>query len=392
MNILYMVSRFPSLSESFVINEIYELEQRGHDVSVFAQERPDEEIAHDEVAEMDLTVHYAGRPSLRSFPELLSRRVLNPTILRQSAYVDDPLSHAAYLYFGKELMRAVEAEGDVDLIHAHFAFPTRIAATYVANYFDIPCTLTAHAYEIFASPNMRRLRRLLSRLDHVVVPSEYNKRYLREDLEIETDVSVVPATIDVDKFQPSDDCVSGRLLTVARLVEKKGHEYAIDAVADLLDRGYDVEYHIVGTGEREAFLRERVRERGVEEAVEFLGHVSDDRLQRELHEAELFVLPCVITANGDRDITPVALREAMATRTACVSTTISAIPEVITDGHDGRLVDPNDAVALADALADLLDDPARRRTLAGNARETVETKFDIATAVDDLEAVFDRVS
>lgn len=391
MNVLYVVSGFPRLSESFVTNEMYELEKRGHDVSVFSEERPDEEVSHEEVAEMDVTVHYGETPSFGALPDLLSPRVLNPTVLRQAAFVDSPLYHASCLHFAKQLIRAAEAEGGVDLIHAHFAFQNRLPAAYAAAYLDIPCTITAHAYELFSPPHLGRLRRVCSRFDHIAVPSHYNERYLRAELGVDTDVTVVPATTDVDKFQPSDGCVSGRLLTVARLVEKKGHEYAIDAVADLIDRGYDVEYHVVGTGERESSLRERVRERGVEDAVEFLGHVSDERLREELADAELFVLPCVITADGDRDITPVALKEAMAMETACVSTNIAAIPEVISDGHDGVLVEPNDATDLANAIAELFDDPDYRRTLAENARGTVEAKFDISTAVDELEGMFESL-
>lgn len=388
MQILYVVNEFPKLSESFVLNELYELDDRGHDVSVFSLNRPDESLTHDELRKMDITVHYAEQPSFRSLPDLFTSRILNPTILRRAAFIDHPLYHANCLHLGKQLTEAVETEDDIDLVHAHFAAPNRLAVTYAAAYHSIPCTVTAHAYEIFKNPDVQRLQRVCARFDHVIVPSEYNRHYLRNEIGVETDMTVVPATTNVDKFEPSDDCVPGRLLSVARLVEKKGHEYAIDAVAELVDQGYDVEYHIVGTGEREEFLRGRVREHGIEGHVEFLGHVSDERLESELHEAELFVLPCVIGSDGDRDVAPVALKEAMATRTACISTMISAIPELITDGHDGILVEPNDSEALTDTLASLLDDPSRRREIAANGRETVENKFDISQTVDQLVDVF----
>ncbi|MDL0118515.1 glycosyltransferase family 4 protein [Halobacterium salinarum] len=391
MDLLYVVNQFPKLSESFVINELYELDKRGHNLSVFALSQPDEQITHTEIEEMDITTYYADNSSLSSLPNLFSKYILNPSVLRQAAFVDDPLNYAHYLHIGKQIMEFIGDRGGVDLIHAHFATPNRLAVSYAAAYYDIPCTITAHAHEIFAPSSIKQLRRVCSRFNHIIVPSEYNKRYLSEEIGINTDMTVVPATTSVKKFEPSNNCVPGRLLTIARLVEKKGHEYAIDAVAELNDQGYDVEYHIVGTGERKDFLRERVSERGIEDNVKFLGHVSDEQLESELYEAELFVLPCVIASNGDRDVAPVALKEAMATRTACLSTCISAIPELITDGHDGILVEPNNSEALTDAISSLLDDPIRREEIAANGRKTVETKFDISQAVDLLEATFDSI-
>ena len=315
MNILYVVNQFPKLSESFVINEVTELSRRGHNVSVFALDRTDESITHDEVEEIDIDVYYGEFPSIRSFSELFSKYILNLSVMKRAAFIDRPHYHAYYLHLGRQISKITDTV-NAEIVHAHFAGSNRLAVSYAAAYHDIPCTVTAHANEIFSNPDIRRLRRVCSRFNHVVVPSEYNKRYLRDEIGVNTEMSVVPATTDVEKFEPSEECVSGRLLTVARLVEKKGYEYAIDTVAKLVGRGYDVEYHIVGTGEREELLRERVRNRGIENYVEFLGHVSDEQLRSELHEAELFVLPCVIAADGDRDVAPVALKEAMATQTA----------------------------------------------------------------------------
>ena len=392
MNIVYVVGQFPKLSESFIINELYELDNRGHDISVFSIHRPDDDVTHEEIQGIDISVHYGDEPTLSSLPDLFSLRVLNPSVLQQAAFLDRPLFHAYCLHLGKQISETIDKEGNVDLLHTHFAGQSRLAVAYAAGYHNIPCTVTAHASEIFSPPSVSRLQRVCSRFDHIVVPADYNKQYLRDEIGVETDISVVPATMDASKFEPSDEYIPGRLLTVARLIEKKGIKYAIDAVTELVDRGYDVEYHIVGTGEQSEFLHERVRKNGIDDHVVFLGNVSDERLVQEFQDATLFVLPCVITENGDRDITPVVLREAMATQTPCVSTKISAIPEVITDGFDGILVEPNDSTAVAEAVADLLDNPSRRNELAANARKTIETEFDIRIAVDQLEAVFEKVT
>ncbi len=388
MDLLYVVTTFPSLSQSFVINEIYELERRGHNVSVFSFENSNDTITHSEFDDIDIEVHYANDPSFSSFPDLFTKKVINFSVLSQALFVDGPLHHAYYLHLARQIIETVDSIGGIDLIHAHFATWDRLPVTYATAYHDIPCTVTAHAHEIFSPFSMPRLKRVLARFDHVIVPSEYNKRYLSEEICINTEMTVVPATTSVDKFKPSDSCVPGRLLTIARLVEKKGYEYTVDAVAELIDQGYNVEYHIVGTGERKNLLRERVRELGIEDYVEFLGHVSDEKLQSELHESELFVLPCVIASDGDRDVAPVALKEAMATQTACVSTSISAIPELITDGYNGILVEPNNSTALVEAISSLLDNSGRRKEIAANGRETVENQFDISQTVDELVSAF----
>jgi glycosyltransferase involved in cell wall biosynthesis len=388
MDILYVVGQFPKLSESFIINEIYELDRRGHDVSVFSLRQSTEDITHTEIQEIDLPIHYADSPSLNSVIDMFDKRLIDRSILQEARYFENPLYHIYWLYIGKQIIEAIDTEGGVDLVHAHFATPNRIAVTYAAAYHNIPCTLTAHANEIFSFTSLRRLRRVCSSFNQVIVPSHYNKRYLATEIGVDADMTVVPATTSTDKFTPSDNHISGRLLTIGRLTEKKGYKYAIEAIANLIDQGYEVEYHIVGTGEREEFLRDRAREYGIEDYVKFLGKVSDEKLQSELHEAEIFVLPCVIASDGDRDVAPVVLKEAMATQTACVSTSISAIPELITDGHDGILVEPNDATALGEALSSLLDDSSRRNEIADNGRKTVENKFDISQTVDELVGIF----
>lgn len=222
----------------------------------------------------------------------------------------------------------------------------------------------------------------------MVVPSEYNRQYLRNEAAVTNDISVIPATTKTEKFEPSGEPVEDRLLTVARLVEKKGHKYALEAVSQLVAQGYDVEYHIIGQGKLEPQLKQYASDLGISSHVAFLDHVSDETLRNELNEAALFVLPCVIAENGDRDAMPVVLKEAMASETACVSTSVSAIPELITDGEDGLLVPPRDVEQLAAAIQRLLDDPTLRGEIETRGRQTVHETFDIAQSIDDLLAVF----
>jgi colanic acid/amylovoran biosynthesis glycosyltransferase len=391
MNVLYVLRGYPKLSQSFILNEIYGLEERGHNVAVFARRDPGEDITHEEFADLDVPVHYAKRPGLTDLPELCSPRVLNRSVLAQCCYPASPTDHAGYLHLTRQCVEFVESlDWEPDHIHSHFASRGKVVAAYVAAYFGISSSITAHAAGIFVNTEPRSLEVLFDRMDRVVVPSDYTRTYLRDLLDSPTPIDVVPATTRVSKFHPTSSAVPGRVLSVARLVEQKGHVFVIDAVADLVETHPDIEYHIVGSGEREQLLRERVNESGIEDNVAFLGNVTDDRLHRELDEASVFALPCVIAADNNRDVAPVAMKEAMAMETPCVSTTTGAVPEMITDGHDGLLVESRNAAAVAGAISRLLDDDEYRRQLGTQARKTMETKFSLDTVIDSLTASFER--
>ena len=394
LGVLYYVGSFPKLSESFILNEINELYNRGHNIAVFAQNDPEENITHEEYEDIDVPVYYADA-SYTDFPQLLSKKSAQMALSNATSgffkrFSPKQIGHN--LLLGKQCAQFVEAlDFEIDVINAHFASSTKIGAMLAARHHGIPCTVTAHAVEIFSSPNVTQIKYICDSMDHVIVPSEYNRDYLREEIGIVNDITVVPATTQVEKFEPSAPTVENRLLTVARLVEKKGYQYGIEAVNNLIEQGYDIEYHIVGTGDKKDRLQRQVKQYGIEDHVEFLGHVSDERLQNELSEAAVFVLPCVIAEDGDRDAMPVVLKEAMASETACVSTTVSAIPELIRDGHDGLLVPEKEPDELASAIQELLDNPEKRKAIAANGRETVHNKFDIYESVDTLTEVFESL-
>ncbi|ELY87075.1 glycosyltransferase [Natrinema altunense] len=394
LGVLYYVDSFPKLSETFILNEIYELYQRGYNVAVFAQNNPEEDISHTEYRGINIPVYYVDT-SCTSLHQLFSKKSIqmakNTPI--SSVFSNLSLKQSTYNFFlGNECRKFIDSlDFDIDIIHAHFASTTRIGGLLAARYHDIPCTVTAHAVEIFKNPNPDEIKFICDSMNHVIVPSKYNYRYLRDEIGIDNDITVVPATTRIEKFEPSASPVKNRLLTVARLVEKKGCSYGIEAINDLVEKGYNLEYHIIGTGDREDLLRQQVQKYGIGDHVKFLGNVSDETLQKELNDASIFLLPCVIADDGDRDAMPVVLKEAMASETACVSTTVSAIPELITDGHDGLLVPQKQSEELAAAIRQLLDKPQQRRRIAENGRKTVHNKFDISGSVDTLTEIFNSV-
>ncbi|MFB1065820.1 glycosyltransferase [Natrinema sp. H-ect4] len=387
MNILYFVNRFPKLSESFIINEIHELEQRGHRIAVFSLRRPEIDMQHEEVNNLDATAGYLPEPSVQSTLQTPGRWCLDRDVLRRAVHSAPPVAHAGSAYIAGHCVRFVRSLNfDIDHVHGHFLNWPKLAMDYVASHFGVPSTTTAHAYGLYSDPNERLLQLLTNRMDRIVTISEYNRRYLRNQIKTTSPVDVVHMGIDPSKFHSSGSVVSNRILTVARFEEKKGIPYGIDAIGRIQEELPDVEYHIIGSGRQEAEIRNRIDKHGLEETVSILGHVSDDRLIRELDEAELFLLPCMIASDGDRDGIPVALMEAMAMETIPLSTRVSGIPELIDHGENGLLVDPGDADGLADVLREYFADeyPIDH----SSTRKQIIQEFNVKECVGELLEVF----
>lgn len=388
MHILYYLATFPELSESFILNEIAALTERGHTVSVFAREAPTTPIRHEEVADLDLEVRYAERPSI-AIPTSLTTGLFDTNILSHLRAASDPLAFAKVLHYTGQCMAFVDdLDTEVDHVHTHFATYSRLPAPLVASTLDVPCSVTTHAYELYNAPNRRQLSHVLEAFDQIVTISAYNRQHIRSTLTSATPIEIVRAGIDIDKFEPSAETIDHRVLTVARFVEKKGITSAIDAIAAVRERIPTLEYHLIGSGPLESDIRSQIAQHDLDDVVTMPGHVSDARLIRELDEAACFLLPCKIAASGDRDGIPVSLMESMAMETPAVSTRVSGIPELIEDDVDGRLVDPGDVEAIANAVEGILSNADTREALGERARETVRDRFNIEREAAKLERIF----
>lgn len=392
MNVLYYLGTFPKLSMSFVLNELYELEKRGHDVAVFAIDNPNEEIEHEEYEELDIPVRYAESLSYASALGLVSTKVINPSVLKHALFRARPRRHAMALHRSKQCIEFVEeADLDIDLVHTHFATLGTFPARYVASYYGVPSSVTAHAFDLYNDPDEDQLRHFLSEPDRVITISEYNRRYIRDEIADTTPISVVRAGIRPEKFEPTASSADGRVLTVARFMEKKGLLDAVRVLSRVVEEFPHVDYHIVGSGPQEAEIREQVDELGLNDNVELLGNVDDERLVAEYDEASCFLLPCLVAESGDRDGIPVALMEAMAMETPPVSTRVSGIPELIDHRENGLLAESRDIEGLADAVSSVLADERRRREFGEAGRRKVTAEFNVEKECSKLESAFARM-
>lgn len=385
MNILYFLSQFPKLSESFIINEIYEL-QKNHDIYVFALRNSDEIIQHEELNKMNIHINYANKPRYHNLKDLCCSEVLNQNVLRETLFPEDPRAKATSLYYAKQLIKYIEElDTDIDLIHSHFASSDKSVLIYVSSYLKKPFTITTHAVDIFKPSIVTK--KVLEKSDQIITISNYNKGYIRGKFGVNKPIHIIRAGVRPGKFQGKKE--NGYyFITVSRLIEKKGLFYALEAFSKVFEKYPKLEYHIIGSGNYLNILRKNARELEILGNVKFLSNVSDRKLIEEVGSAMGFILPCIIANDGDRDGIPVALMESMALETPCISTNISGIPELIDNGVNGFLVEPKNTDGIAENVILLIENDDKRRKMGDAAKEKIISDFNIENETQKLEKIF----
>ena len=284
-------------------------------------------------------------------------------------------------------------ENRMELIHTHFA-SMGIVSRRLSKMLGIPYTLTAHAFDIYLNPDEDKLRDVMENAHSVVTISEYNKNHLQDKIGIENRIEVIRCGIDIDSFSPHKRLMVNdgiKLLTVTRLVEKKGLEYLIRAIPIVIREMPDCNLTIVGSGPLNDNLHQLVHDLKLEGHIQFKGDQSDFELMHYYENAEMFILPCIIAENGDRDGIPVAIMEAMAMELPVISTMVSGIPELVEDGISGILVSQKDENAIADAIIKLHKDKKLRLEMGEKGRQIIENKYNIVSESEKLIKIFNKI-
>lgn len=384
--IIYLVKMFPRLSETFIVNEAWELRRRGLDLRILSLLRPSGEIqsdralalARDSVVLPDPGTRQGARSLLRDqiwlakrFPVRYHRSLL--LVARRFS------SSAWKRFFQAGAVARYAVESEAAHIHAGFAHVPASVAFWASRMTGIPFSFAAHAKDLYLS-DRRSLLHKMNAARFVHTCTEANGEYLR-GLGSTTPVIVAYHGVDLSAWTDLDEQPRAgdkkRLLAVGRLVPKKGFETAIEALAILRRGGHEIELDLVGDGPERSKLRELADRHGLNGAVLFHGSRPPHALREHYANADVMVLPSIQLANGDRDGIPNVLVEAMAMGVPVVSTRVSAIPELVRDGETGLLANPRDPVELADAIAKAIADPAASRERARLARLDVEERFDL---------------
>ena len=400
--IAVVLKGYPRLSETFIAEEIFGLEQAGFRLQLIALRRPTDDRVH--------PVHRAIAAPVAYLPEYLHqaplrvlaawwrvRRRPGMAALWRQFLRDLPrdASRNRVRRLGQAFVLAADLPPEVTHLHAHFVHTPASVTRYAALLLGLPWSCSAHAKDIWTSPDWD-LREKLAAARWTVTCTRTGRDRLAA-LSPGKSVRLVYHGLRLDRFLPltvprpprdgsrSEEPV--RLLSVGRAVEKKGFDVLIAALA-LLPDGCHWHWTHIGGGALLADLKRRVAAAGLDHRVAFLGAQDQTAVLEHYRRSDLFVLPCRVAGDGDRDGLPNVLVEAQSQGLACVSTDVGGVAELIDPGRNGVLVPPDDPQNLAAAMATLIGDPAARERLGRAGARRVATSFDARSAIASLTALF----
>jgi colanic acid/amylovoran biosynthesis glycosyltransferase len=407
MKIAVIISEFPSLNETFVLDHITGLIDRGHDVDIYATAPAGLAKSHDEVKSYNLLNRTVYRDSeeftlplnwlLRAFkgvPLLAGGLLKNPRATLNSLNIfrlGRDASSLSALYRIAPFLNF----SDYDIVHCHFLTNGHLAVflrELGAIRGKIVTSFHGYRRRYFEKAGTKhRVTDLFQKGDLFLTCSEHMRRWFAgKGWGEEKKMIVHRCGVRVERFSAPRTKANPqtRLLSIGRLVEKKGFEYGIRAVAKIRPRFPEIRYEIVGDGPQKPKLEQLIVELGVANNVRLLGWKAREEVLPLLGEANVLLAPSVTSHHGDQEGIPVVLMEAMASELPVISTHHTGIPEVVDDGESGFLVPEKDVESMADRLTHLVKNREIRRAMGQKGRKHIEEHYDLDKQNDRLIEIY----
>ena len=404
------MSRFPAVTETFILRELVELERQGIRVEIAPLLREQVATLHPDAAEWDrraLHTPFLNRAMLAAnLRVLLAAPALYLSTFfalmweakaSLNAFVGTLGIWAKSVYNGQRVR-----ERGVTHVHAHFATHPATAAyimkvVHSPDQQDLPYSLTIHAHDIFI--HAAGLGRKLRNAEFVRCISRFNVDYLLERLpgQVTEDLfRVIHCGIEPGRYShapaggaPGRDR-RARILSIAALRPYKGLTYLIEAVRRMREQGLDVECEVIGDGYLRRSLEQEIEDKGLLDCFRLVGTKTQEEVAEAFAACDLFVLPSIVADDGQMEGIPVSLMESLAAGVPTISTRVSGIPELVVDGETGFVVEPEQPDALVEAVRRVLDDYANAAELARNGSRLVESEFELSENVRRLASEIAR--
>jgi len=389
----YVFERFPSFGQTFCYREVEEVYRQGTAPPIFSIRNPKDEPPQDWDSRIVSRVHYLPCETelLEGVRRAVKKRRLSPEIgavLDQWGRRTDFLRLYQAVYIGLRLQ-----EERIRHVHAHFAGMAARTAFWIARFFPITFSFTAHANDIFVPRNFEvGLDKLVGTASIIFTETDYSENFLRERFPTRSDrIHRVYNGVDLAAFgRATFSSEVPLIIAVGRLIPKKGFANLLRACALLVGRGLSFRCEIFGEGPLDDQLRRQIAELRLEEFVQLPGPKPQQQLRECLAASNVFVLPSVPEGEGGMDNLPTVIMEAMATRLPVISTRIGGIPEMVIDNETGFLLPSEDVAALAAAIEKVIKDSSLGRRLGEAGYARAQTLFSIDKNVRQLCGLLDQ--
>lgn len=389
------MSRFPKITETFILYEMLAAREAGACVEVFPLRREKTTKMHPEAVDFVHRAHFVPLLSLETIRDNLRMLLTNPLLWTRALWtiIRANLGSRRFLFGALiafpmcvTLARRMK-QLQIDHIHAHFASHPTAAAWIIHQFSGIPYSFVAHGSDLHRDRHM--LSEKVRDAAFVVAISNYNRQIILEETGAQNSdkVKVIHCGVkpedfcQEDKLPPDTNSDVLHVLCIGTLHEVKGQKHLIDAVRTVVRNGVRLKLHLVGDGPDQQMLERRVNEAGLSSVVVFEGRRDRHEIIQLLQTADILVAPSVPTADGRREGIPVVLMEAMASGISVISSRLSGIPELVQHEVNGLLTEPGDTAAIAAALQRLCGDAGLRRKLGEAGRRMVEEHFSLDTSV-----------
>ncbi len=403
--ILVVLKGYPRLSETFIAQELLGLERAGFELTLISMRKPTDKKrhpVHDEIkARVVYLPEYLHNEPLRVLRALfagIGKPGFKPLLKQFWSDLKRDITPNRVRRFGQALVLAHEWPDGGEWLHAHFIHTPASVTSYASIMTGIPWTCSAHAKDIWTSPDWE-LSEKLGRARWTVTCTRTGFEHMRDLVGADDKVHLSYHGLDLDRFGSFIGEHSSRdgrdasdpafILSVGRAVEKKGYDVLLKALA-LLPGDLNWRFTHIGGGDGLAKLKALADTLGIADRITWKGALAQEDVLAHYRQADIFALACRVAADGDRDGLPNVLVEASSQRLVCVSTNVSGIPELLEDGANGLVVAPEDPQALAVALESAIRNPALRHRLGEAAERRVREHFDYHASIRQLTGLFEE--
>ena len=387
MKITYILEKFPSPTEYFILNEILQFEKEAVEIILLVLKRQKQHEKLPELKNLKATIIYL--PWLHFYFPIIPILRSPFSVFRFPVPINGLLKTLRYYgisqYFAKKKIL-------YNHIHAHFAFISVEIAYYLSKISKVNYSLTAHARDIYTNNN--KIIRHLPYTKFLITCTEYNKNYLNKltDNIFKDKILRVYHGISPEEWNFKGICNNSiqelQILAVARLVEKKGLIFLLKAIEMLINNGTKAHCTIIGQGVLQSLLEEYIYTKKLQNFIRIIPFVPQSKLGEYYLQADLFVLPCIISSNGDRDGLPNVIIEAMLSGLPVISTPVSAIPEVLKHKETGILVKEKDELSIVEGINLITNNQNLRQHIIKRARQEIVEKLDITLSTKQLIEIF----